>query len=53
MWSRQLDLGCNAWAKFKELSPILKARGASYKIKGKIFRAERIMRWMTGCVKCL
>ena len=28
-----------AWAKFKELSPILTARGASYPIKGKIFRA--------------
>ena len=28
-----------AWAKFKELSPILTARGASYHIKGKIFRA--------------
>ena len=25
-----------AWAKFKELSPILTARGASYRIKGKI-----------------
>ena len=28
-----------AWAKFKELSPILTARGASYRIKGKIYRA--------------
>ena len=28
-----------AWAKFKELSPILTARGASYLIKGKIYRA--------------
>ena len=28
-----------AWAKFKELSPILTAHGASYHIKGKIFRA--------------
>ena len=28
-----------AWAKFKELSPILTARGPSYHIKGKIFRA--------------
>ena len=28
-----------AWAKFKELSPILTARGASYRIKGKIFKA--------------
>ena len=28
-----------AWAKFKELSPILKARGASYHIKGKIYKA--------------
>ena len=27
-----------AWAKFKELSPILTARGASYRIKGKIFK---------------
>ena len=28
-----------AWAKFKELSPILTARGASYQIKGKIYKA--------------
>ena len=28
-----------AWAKFKELSPILTARGASYPIKGKRFKA--------------
>ena len=28
-----------AWAKFKELFPILTARGASYHIKGKIYRA--------------
>ena len=28
-----------AWAKFKELSPILIARGASYRIKGKIYKA--------------
>ena len=28
-----------AWAKFKELSPILTARGASYHIKGKIYIA--------------
>ena len=28
-----------AWAKFKELSPILTARGASHHMKGKIFRA--------------
>ena len=28
-----------AWAKFKELSPILTARGASYHMEGKIFRA--------------
>ena len=27
------------WAKFKELSPILTARGASYRIKGKIYKA--------------
>ena len=28
-----------AGAKFKELSPILTARGASYHIKGKIYKA--------------
>ena len=28
-----------AWDKFKELSPILTARGASYRIKGKIYKA--------------
>ena len=28
-----------AWAKFKELSPILTAQGASYGIKGKIYKA--------------
>ena len=28
-----------AWAKFKELSPILMACGASHRMKGKIFRA--------------
>ena len=28
-----------AWAKFKELSPILMARGASYRIQGKIYKA--------------
>ena len=28
-----------AWAKFKELSPILTALGASYRIKGKIYKA--------------
>ena len=28
-----------AWAKFKELSPILTAQGASYCIKGKIYKA--------------
>ena len=28
-----------AWAKFKELSPILTARGALYCIKGKIYKA--------------
>ena len=28
-----------AWAKFKELSPILTARGASYRIKRKIYKA--------------
>ena len=29
-----------AWAKFKKLSPILTALGASYHMKGKIFRAS-------------
>ena len=29
-----------AWAKFKELSPIPTARGASYCIKGKIYKAR-------------
>ena len=28
-----------AWAKFKELSPILVACGASYHMKGKMYRA--------------
>ena len=28
-----------AWAKFKELSPILTVRGALYRIKGKIYSA--------------
>ena len=28
-----------AWAKLKELSPILTARGVSHHMKGKIFRA--------------
>ena len=28
-----------AWVKFKELSPILTARGASYRIKRKIYKA--------------
>ena len=28
-----------AWAKFKELSPILTVRGASYRIKGRIYNA--------------
>ena len=28
-----------AWAKFKELSPILTTRGASYSVKGRIYRA--------------
>ena len=27
------------WAKFKELSPILTAQGASYPIKGKLYKA--------------
>ena len=33
-----------AWAKFKELSPILTARGASYRLKGKIYKA---------CAQCI
>ena len=28
-----------AWAKFRELSPILTVRGASYRIKGRIYSA--------------
>ena len=28
-----------AWAKFKELSPILTVSGASYRIKGRIYSA--------------
>ena len=28
-----------AWAKFKEISPILTARGASHRIKRKIYKA--------------
>ena len=28
-----------AWAKFKELSPFLTVRGASYRIKGRIYSA--------------
>ena len=28
-----------AWAKFKELSPILTVRGAPYRIKGRIYSA--------------
>ena len=31
-----------AWAKFKELSPILTAQGASYSIKGKIYTATSL-----------
>jgi hypothetical protein len=27
----------NAWAKFRELSPLLTARGASLKVKGKLY----------------
>ena len=27
------------WAKFKQLSPILTAQGASYRMKGKIYKA--------------
>ena len=30
-----------AWAKFKELSPILTARGASHRMKGKVFWSLR------------
>ena len=39
-----------AWAKFKELSPILTARGASYRIKGKIYRAcvQSVLTYGTG-----
>ena len=33
-----------AWAKFRELYPILTVRGASYRIKGKIYKA---------CVQCV
>ena len=29
-----------AWAKFKELSPILTVRGASYRVKGRIYSAS-------------
>jgi hypothetical protein len=34
-----------AWAKFRELAPILTSRGASLKVKGKIYRAcvQRVM----------
>ena len=28
-----------AWAKFRELSPILTVRGASYRVKGRIYNA--------------
>ena len=28
-----------AWAKFRELSPILTTKGASLKVKGKVYRA--------------
>ena len=28
-----------AWARFKDLSPVLTAKGASYRIKGRIYRA--------------
>ena len=39
-----------AWAKFKELSPILTARGASYHIKGKIYKAcvQSVLTWVWG-----
>ena len=36
--------GLSPRAKFKELSPILTARGVSYHFKGKIFRA-----WCPAC----
>ena len=38
-----------AWAKFKELSPILTARGASYRIKGKIYKAcvQSVLTYLT------
>ena len=39
VWRRQQEPARCAWAKFKELSPLLTARGASYRIKGKIYRA--------------
>src|SRR5258706_11383195 len=34
-----------AWAKFRELAPILTSRGASLKVKGKVYRArvQRVM----------
>ena len=33
-----------AWAKFKELSPILTVRGASYRIKGRIYTRRKKFR---------
>ena len=38
----------SAWAKFRELSPILTACGASYHIKGKIYRACAWSVWTYG-----
>ena len=38
----------SAWAKFKELSPILTAQGASYHIKGKIYKACFQSVWTYG-----
>ena len=35
---------CTSWAEFKELSSILTVCGASYHIKGKIYRAEHVSR---------
>ena len=44
LWSRQLELECRcAWAKFKEISPILTALSASYHIKGKIYRDQSVL----------
>ena len=37
-----------AWAKFKELSPILTARGASYRIKGRIIYKACVQNALTN-----